>query len=205
MKSIDVFSIESSLLPRLCKRIIKYLSLTGFNLGGNLSNRLLAFNLVRSYLSRFIYSCKIKIFLMKNLNILSLLLLTLSLSSCGVINTALNPFYEEPSEVALQGEANDHALNENRSKLDTARDALTAVGQYESALPAQPNNPVLRPAIVRLMWIPDHLNSYGDLVPAHYYYLKVLPDRWRLQDAFELESQLKGSRGDASNVPYVLK
>jgi hypothetical protein len=52
------------------------------------------------------------------------------------------------------------------------------------------------------MWIPDHLNKSGDLVPAHYYYVKVLNDRWAVQDAFELEQQL-GSTKEASSMPFV--
>jgi hypothetical protein len=54
------------------------------------------------------------------------------------------------------------------------------------------------------MWIPDHLNKSGDLVPAHYYYLKVKGDQWALTDAFELENQL-GTTNSASSVPYVLE
>jgi hypothetical protein len=54
------------------------------------------------------------------------------------------------------------------------------------------------------MWVPDHLNAHGDLVPAHYYYLKVKKDSWALQDAFELEAQLgSSSGGNASAVGFV--
>jgi hypothetical protein len=54
------------------------------------------------------------------------------------------------------------------------------------------------------MWVPDHLNSHGDLVPAHYYYLKVKKDEWAVTDAFELESQLNGgASGAGSAVGYV--
>jgi hypothetical protein len=53
------------------------------------------------------------------------------------------------------------------------------------------------------MWVPDHLNAHGDLVPAHYYYLKVLQDRWALQDAFELQGQLGGTN-NSSSIGYTL-
>ena len=70
----------------------------------------------------------------------------------------------------------------------------------------QPVNPVMAPAVVRLMWVPDHLNKHGDLVPAHYYYLKVLKERWVVSDAFELESQLHGPGGGSSSaIPYVFE
>ena len=71
-----------------------------------------------------------------------------------------------------------------------ARQALEVMGTYRRAMAPQPYYPVIQPAEVRLMWIPDHLNKFGDLVPAHYYYLNVLGDRPAVQDAFEVESQL---------------
>jgi hypothetical protein len=118
----------------------------------------------------------------------------------------LNPFYETPSEVAYFGEKNDVALNDGSSggKGDKARAALEAMGSYQRSMPAQPQNPVMQPAVVRLMWVPDHLNAHGDLVPAHYYYLKVKKDSWALQDAFELEAQLSGPGGGrGSAIGYV--
>jgi hypothetical protein len=45
------------------------------------------------------------------------------------------------------------------------------------------------------MWVPDHLNRHGDLVAAHYYYLRVMNDRWAVQDAFELEAQINNNSG----------
>ncbi len=131
----------------------------------------------------------------------------LSLSACTTISNMLNPFYESPKPVALLGDKNDHALNENQQKTDSARQALNAMSSYDRAHAPQPVNPVMQPAIVRLMWVPDHLNKSGDLVPAHYYYLKVLNDRWAVSDAFELEQQLNGrgagATGTDSNVPYI--
>lgn len=137
---------------------------------------------------------------------LALLLLS-TLTGCYSIGNVLNPFYEPPTEEALLGDKNDHALNETNNKADKARLALESMAKYKQAQPPQPYDPVLQPAVVRLMWIPDHLNKNGDLVPAHYYYLKVLGDRWAVSDAFELEGQLNknGVSSDVSNIPYVTK
>jgi hypothetical protein len=78
------------------------------------------------------------------------------------------------------------------------------MSHYQRAHDPQPVNPVINPAIVRLMWVPDHLSKHGDLVPAHYYYVKVKDDQWALSDAFDLENQLKGSnKGQSSNIPFV--
>jgi len=126
------------------------------------------------------------------------------LTGCSSVGAIFNPFYETPSEVAYFGEKNDNALNETGGKGQAARTALEQMGSYQRALDPQPVNPVMMPAVVRLMWVPDHLNSHGDLVPAHYYYLKVKKDSWALTDAFELESSLGGGRGgEASSVGYV--
>jgi hypothetical protein len=125
------------------------------------------------------------------------------LTGCGVGQRVLNPFYEEPTPVAYLGSPNDHALNEGGQKLDSARAALERAGEYQRTHLPQPVNPVIRPALVRLMWIPDHLNKTGDLVPAHYYYLKVKKDDWAVTDAFELEGQLNRSTGGATSaVPF---
>lgn len=128
--------------------------------------------------------------------------LVAALCSCTSAAKIVNPYYEEPSEVALLGQANDHALNGTLQKEDTARKALEHMASYQRTQLPSPNKPVVQPAVIRLMWIPDHLNSHNDLVPAHYYYLKVLKDRWAVTDAFELEKQL-GPNVDAGNLPYV--
>ncbi|NDC39157.1 MAG: hypothetical protein EBZ48_14110 [Proteobacteria bacterium] len=126
-----------------------------------------------------------------------------TLSGCGVGGSVLNPFYEEPSPVAYLGAPNDHALNESASRAGSAREALEQMGSYQRAHLPQPVNPVVNPAVVRLMWVPDHLNKTGDLVPAHYYYLRVKRDDWAVSDAFELEGQLNASTGgQGSAVPY---
>jgi hypothetical protein len=132
----------------------------------------------------------------------TLTLALLSLSACTSTSNLLNPFYEDPSPVALKGEMNDHALNGTYEKEDVARKALESMATYERAHTPEPAKPVMRPAVVRLMWVPDHLNRAGDLVPAHYYYLKVKKEDFAVKDAFELEQQLQGP-GGASNVPYV--
>lgn len=126
-------------------------------------------------------------------------------TGCGYASQIFNPFYETPSEVAYFGEKNDAALSNESSggRAGNARAALEAMGTYQRAHAPQPVNPVMQPAVVRLMWVPDHLNSHGDLVPAHYYYLKVKKEQWAVQDAFELEAQLGSSTGNASAVGYV--
>lgn len=142
---------------------------------------------------------------MKRLHKIILLSVVAPLSACNSLGTVLNPFYESPSEVAYFGEKNDAALNNEggAGKAGRAREALEAMGTYQRAAAPQPTNPVMQPAVVRLMWIPDHLNSHGDLVPAHYYYLKVRKDSWAVTDAFELEAQLNQSTGNASSIGFV--
>jgi hypothetical protein len=138
--------------------------------------------------------------------IILLSLIAASLSACATTSNLLNPFYEPPSAVALLGQPNDHALNDSTQKVDTARQALDAMASYQRAHYPQPANPVIQPSVVRLMWIPDHLNRNGDLVPAHYYYMKVLDDRFAVTDAFELEAQLgdaSGYQGNATHIPFV--
>lgn len=133
----------------------------------------------------------------------------LALSACSNrASNLLNPFYESPPPVALLGEANDRALTGGSTNEDKARMALEAMGTYQRAHLPQPAAPVVRPAVVRLMWVPDHVNRSGDLVPAHFYYLKVKGDDWAVQDAFEMEAQLHGPRGRAgasSTIPFVLE
>ncbi|MFO0417658.1 MAG: TraV family lipoprotein [Pseudomonadota bacterium] len=142
---------------------------------------------------------------MKAVTLLSSIFLVLAGSGCNAMSRVMNPFYEAPSEVALLGEKNDAALNNEggTGKAAQARQALEAMATYQRAHAPQPNNPVMQPAVVRLMWVPDHLNSHGDLVPAHYYYLKVKREQWAVSDAFELEAQLGSSTGNASSIGYV--
>jgi len=132
------------------------------------------------------------------------LTVTVLSSGCSSIGNIFNPFYDAPPPEAYLGEKNDAALRSDGGGGEKAREALEAMGTYQRALAPQPNNPVIQPAIVRLMWVPDHLNSHGDLVPAHYYYLKVKKDQWAVTDAFELEAQLgESSGGNGSAVGYV--
>jgi hypothetical protein len=141
----------------------------------------------------------------KYVKLLALVTITSVSTGCGYAGQIFNPFYETPSEVAYFGEKNDAALNNESGsgRAANARAALEAMGTYQRAHAPQPNNPVMQPAVVRLMWVPDHLNSHGDLVPAHYYYLKVKKEQWAVQDAFELEAQLGSSTGNASSIGYV--
>jgi hypothetical protein len=141
----------------------------------------------------------------KYFNRLALVVIATASTGCGYASQFFNPFYETPSEVAYFGEKNDAALSNESSggRAGNARAALEAMGTYQRANAPQPVNPVMQPAVVRLMWVPDHLNSHGDLVPAHYYYLKVKKEQWAVQDAFELEAQLGSTTGNASSVGYV--
>lgn len=139
---------------------------------------------------------------MKKIIFAVLVFVNFSVSGCSTLSKNLDPFAEPPAPEALLGERNDKALNGEEQKIDTARAALEAMSTYQRAHTPQPVNPVMNPAVVRLMWIPDHLSKSGDLIPAHYYYLKVLKERWAVQDAFELEEQL-GSKTDSSSIPYV--
>ena len=126
----------------------------------------------------------------------------LALGGCATMGEHMNPFREPTDPAAYIGDRDDSALNEKKEKEDSARKALEQMASYRRALPPQPVYPVVQPAVVRLMWVPDHVNRHGDLVPAHFYYLKVLKDRWAVTDAFELEEQL-GSKTDAGNIPYI--
>jgi len=132
----------------------------------------------------------------------------LALSACGG-NAAsiLNP-YSDTSTASL-GVANNQPLLQQGSSSkseETARTALQVMGEYRRAQAPQPGYPVVQPAEVRLMWIPDHLNKYGDLVPQHFYYLKVLEDRWAVQDAFDIERQLnEGDQDQGGATPWIYK
>ncbi|MCB0353698.1 MAG: hypothetical protein KDD64_09245 [Bdellovibrionales bacterium] len=132
------------------------------------------------------------------------LLALLACGGCSSTANMLNPFYETPPPIAFAGQPNDHALNEGGSegKAALARNELDQIGRYPEAHAPQPVNPVVQPAVIRLMWVPDHLSANGDLVPAHYYYLKVLDDRWAVTDVFE-QQELVGSKGTAgSALPF---
>ncbi len=118
----------------------------------------------------------------------------------------LNPFAEDGPEF---GHRDNRAILEEGTgggKAEQARHALEVAASYQRAHAPQPYKPIVKPREVRLMWVPDHLNKAGDLVPAHYYYLRVLNDRWAVSDAFELEDQLNsGSGGAGGATPWVFK
>ncbi|MCB0328496.1 MAG: hypothetical protein KDD70_02500 [Bdellovibrionales bacterium] len=147
--------------------------------------------------------------MMKFKNILVLLgvgALTCTFSGCSQVGDTLNPFAEEPAPEALLGTPNDHLLKDEGSKVGTARSALQEVSRYPKAHQPQPMNPVVQPSVVRLMWVPDHLNKQGDLVPAHFYYLKVLEDRWAVTDVFDQQKLINESNGGdigGSAIPFT--
>ena len=145
---------------------------------------------------------------MKKLKLLGITAVLIFSTGCNAISNTLNPFYEEPTPNALLGDRSDAAINGDVSQGQNARQALDALSTYQRAQLPSPNKPVIYPAIVRLVWVPDRLNKFGDLVPAHYYYLKVIQDRPAVTDAFEIEAQLNGPRGSnssSSGMPYVYK
>ena len=122
------------------------------------------------------------------------------LSGCSAADS-LDPFSDSGSSGEL-GQRNTSALGGGGAgkQGEEARHALEVMATYNRALPPQPYYPVVKPAEVRLMWIPDHLNRLGDLVPAHYYYLRVTRDVFALQDAFDEASQLNANSGAAAGA-----
>lgn len=137
--------------------------------------------------------------------LLNLALLSV-LTACSLAGPAadeLNP-YGEGNSVEVLGQRDLSALqgangSGGSKAAESARQALEVMGSYRRAQAPEPAYPVVKPAEVRLMWVPDHLNKQGDLVTAHYYYLRVLNDRWAVQDAFEIEQQLKSNPGIENN------
>ena len=137
----------------------------------------------------------------------ALLIVLVGCAPAGRVADQLNPFSD--GNTSSLGDRNNQALIDETgggTQADQARHAMKVMGSYRQTQAPQPAHPVIQPAEVRLMWVPDHLNKAGDLVPAHYYYLRVLNDRWAVQDAFELEQQLnQGSRGAGSAKPWIYK
>ena len=131
----------------------------------------------------------------KLLRVLAAIVFTACASGCAGLAESVNPFGTEGG--GELGSRDTSALGGGGSgkQAEQARHALEVVGTYQRALPPQPYYPVVRPAEVRLMWIPDHLNRLGDLVPAHYYYLRVTRDVFEVQDAFETERELTSRSG----------
>ncbi len=138
---------------------------------------------------------------------LALALLVATQIGCGSASRFFNPLQKEPDPEAFLGSPNDHALNEDANQVEKARERLEdSLATYSKEHTPQPYKPVMLAPVVRLMWIPDHLNRHGDLIPAHYYYLKVLPGRWAANDKFDMVEQLntgKGSAGAPSPYPFV--
>lgn len=131
----------------------------------------------------------------------------ISCAAAGSVADGMNP-YADGNKVPAEygGERNTGAImggGGGAGSAQSARNALEVMGTYRKGLPPEPTYPVIRPAEVRLMWIPDHLNAIGDLIPAHYYYLRVLPDRPAVTDAFEIERQLDLSTSGGSSLAPV--
>lgn len=142
------------------------------------------------------------------MRLLTLLTLSLLFFSVGCASKAfdkLNPLIESGNDA---GERNNKAILSGGkiTEEETARNSLEVMNSYRKTQEPQPYLPVVQPAEVRLMWVPDHTNKAGDLVPSHYYYLKVLNDRWMVQDSFDLERQLEGGNSyNSKRTPYVVK
>lgn len=130
--------------------------------------------------------------------VMTMLFLLGVFGGCAFVGPAVDEIdpFGQGNTVKAQGNRDASALGGGGGagkEAEAARHALEVMGTYRRALPPEPTYPVVRPAEVRLMWIPDHLNRFGDLVPAHYYYLRVSPDMWAVTDAFELDQQLQDS------------
>ena len=118
------------------------------------------------------------------------------LAGCNAIGDSLNPFTDNVTTEL--GSRNTDAIaggGGSKKKDEIARHALEVMGSYRRAETPQPYYPVVTPADIRMMWVPDHINRLGDLVPAHYYYLRVLPEGFAVQDAFEIEKRLNPPTG----------
>lgn len=133
--------------------------------------------------------------------IIAVALLIAPLSGCYTSGSdfadQLNPFADSAGPEL--GQRNTSALGGGGGggqgkQAESARHALEVMGAYRRAQAPQPIYPVVRPAEIRLMWIPDHLNRMGDLVPAHYYYLRVLSESFEVQDAFDNERILNATK-----------
>ena len=152
------------------------------------------------------YSDKNRFYLM-GISIVGLFVVLCSLSGCYTSAAdQLNPFYEDTDQE--YGTRDNSAILEDGGgqSEERARQAFEVVGSYRRTQDPEPYYPVINSGEVRLMWVPDHLNKAGDLVPAHWYYLKVLNDRWNVQDSFDIEQQLnQGSSGAGSATPFVYK
>ena len=143
---------------------------------------------------------------MKNtFSLLAIALIFFTTSCSNKVFDNLNPLSESGPDY---GERSNRAIlsGGDLGEEDSARQALEVMNNYRRTQAAQPYLPVVQPAEVRLMWVPDHTNKAGDLVPAHYYYLKVLNDRWMVQDSFDIERQLNSGNSISGNkTPFVVK
>lgn len=155
----------------------------------------------RHWISRMIMNNKMKVV------VLALLLIFTGCS--GSLDEALNPNADAENSVPKGGERSNRPILEGSataggSVSDKARHALEVLASYRRAQDPEPGQPVRYPAVVRKVWIPDHQNGSGDLVPSHYYFLEVLPERWAVQDAYELEEQLR-SGSNSGSIPWTVR
>ncbi|MCS6893078.1 MAG: hypothetical protein NZO16_00680 [Deltaproteobacteria bacterium] len=131
------------------------------------------------------------------------------LFGCSTVSNAINPYYKSPPAEAYKGVKNDHALTGGGQSREEA--ALRAIksSSAQSGLSTSPApyKPVIQPAVVRLVWIPDRLNRNGDLIPAHYYYLRILNDRFAIEDAFEVNAMLDSTTKSygSGGIPFIYK
>lgn len=142
------------------------------------------------------------------LSFCSIVLCSMGMTGCSnTMSDVLNPYAENGGED--YGKRDNSAIlggDSGSNDATNARHALEVMSQYRRTQDPQPQYPVIQPAEVRLMWVPDHINRAGDLVPAHYYFLKVLDDRWEVQDAFDLDRQLgDDSKNIGGATPWVYK
>ena len=52
-----------------------------------------------------------------------------------------------------------------------------------------------------MVWVPDHLSMHGDLIDAHYAYVKVKDEQPAVTDAFEILEQLGVDKRDST--PFI--
>ena len=127
----------------------------------------------------------------------SLAVLTL-LAGCGASSSS------HGSELSL-GQRNNHALIGNSGVSLLSREERRQILHRKLAgNTAQPYHPVVYPAQLRLLWIPDRLND-KDYIPDNYYYLRITNDIFATEDLRDLETQLFEETDSKSNVPWIVK
>ncbi len=126
---------------------------------------------------------------------------------CSSVSNAINPYYKTPPKEAYAGKRSDHSLT-GGGREEKALSAISSeIASRAGATSSSPYKPVVTPAVIRLMWVPDRLNRNGDLIPAHYYYIRILNDRFVLEDAFEINAMLNSTTksADSGGYPFIYK